>query len=84
MFDESRILLRALEMLMDQGVVALPQHDGLMVARSNQGIAQKALQAASIEIVGVRLPVDVKADYGPPEANRMLLAAQGANCYIGR
>jgi hypothetical protein len=75
MFDESRILLKALEKLMDRGVVALPQHDGLLVARSNQRIAEEALETASMEIVRVKMPAEVKADYGAPGATESLLAA---------
>jgi len=75
MFLESQILLCALEKLMALGVVALPQHDGLMVARSNAGIAQEALQAASREVLGVTIPAELKAVYGPPVESEGLLAA---------
>ncbi len=44
MFKESCILLCALERLKDGGVVALPFHDGLMVAQSKAGIARKPLR----------------------------------------
>jgi hypothetical protein len=60
---------------MDRGVVALPQHDGLLVARSNQRIAEEALETASMEIVRVKMPAEVKADYGAPGATESLLAA---------
>lgn len=75
MFLESQILLCALEKLMALGVVALPQHDGLMVAGSNAGIAQEALQAASREVLGVTIPAELKAVYRPPVESEGLLAA---------
>jgi len=75
MFDESRILLKALEKLMDRGVVALPQHDGRLLARSSKRIAKEALETASMQIVRVRVPAEVKADYGAPGATEGLLAA---------
>lgn len=75
MFDESRILLCALEKLMAAGVVALPFHDGVIVAASKRGIAQEALQAASEEIMGERLPVELKRLYKLPRATEGLLAA---------
>lgn len=74
MFDESEILLCTLDKLMAAGVVALPFHDGVMVAASKQEIALEALQAASEEIVGVRLPAEPKSLYGLPRATEGLLA----------
>lgn len=75
MFTESRILLCAIEKLMGLGVVALPFHDGLMCAASKREIVREALRKASEEIVGVRLPVELKAVYGQPEATEGLLVA---------
>ena len=75
MLLESQILLCALEKLMALGVVALPQHDGLMVARSNAGIAQEALQAASRDVLGVTIPAELKAVYGLPNESEGLLVA---------
>ena len=40
MFTESRVLLGVLESLMAADIVALPIHDGLMMAQSNQEIAK--------------------------------------------
>lgn len=75
MFKESCILLNALERLKDAGVVALPFHDGLMVARSNAQIAKDALRTASKEVLGVELPVVPKAVAGRSEAVSRALAA---------
>lgn len=65
---ESDILLEALDHLMSLGVVALPSHDGVFVAKSNAVIAQKALQAASKIIVDVSLPVKPKPVPEPSQA----------------
>ena len=75
MYRESCILMRAVEMLMADGVVALGMHDGLMVARSYEKVARRAMEAACVEVVGVPLMVDTKAVYGCPEATERLLAA---------
>ncbi|AWN43368.1 hypothetical protein DK389_26230 [Methylobacterium durans] len=75
MHTESRILIGALDRLMMQGVVALGMHDGLMVAVSQQEAAQRALEAASEEIVGARLPVVTKVVCGLPRATKGLLIA---------
>jgi hypothetical protein len=60
MFQESRVLLRTLALLMAQGVVGLPLHDGLMVAGSNADKAHKAMRQASEEITTFSFPVEVK------------------------
>ena len=68
MYLESEILLAALERLMSFGIVALPSHDGLFVAQSNAEIAQEAMRAASMAVLGVSLPVKAKAVPGPISA----------------
>jgi hypothetical protein len=65
---ESDILLEALDHLMSLGIVALPSHDGVFVARSKAQIAQEALQAASKFIVDVCLPVKPKPVPEPRQA----------------
>lgn len=57
MFTESRILVEALLSLIKQGVVALPVHDGLMVAAPHEGLARSTMARASRKIVGSALPV---------------------------
>lgn len=64
MYQESCILVRALELLIGEGVVALGMHDGLMVAASHEKAARSAMEAACVEVVGVSLVVDTKAVYG--------------------
>lgn len=59
-FIESNVLLRTLSDLMDQGIVALPVHDGIMVPISKQDLALAAMRNASRAIVGVALPVKAK------------------------
>lgn len=75
MFRESCILLCALERLRDAGVVALPFHDGVMVAQSKAQIAKEALRAASFDVMGVLLPVVSKTVPGAPRAFSESLAA---------
>lgn len=75
MFVKSRILLCALERLMAEGVTALPFYDGLMCAVSKAGIAIEALGEASEDIMGVRLPVELKAACGLPSGSGSLWAA---------
>lgn len=60
MFTESRILMAVLRKLMAQGIAALPMHDGIMVASSNAGLAEAAMQDASELVIGKRLPVALK------------------------
>lgn len=67
MHTESTILLLALEKLMALNVVALPQHDGMLVAQSAKRAAQDAMETAAKEIVGVKLPVEAKAVLSLPK-----------------
>ncbi|WP_156418496.1 hypothetical protein [Aureimonas sp. D3] len=57
MFQESQILLAALFCMLDQGITALPMHDGVMVAKSRAAAAMQCMFEAADKIVGVRLPV---------------------------
>lgn len=61
MKTESEILLVALRMLFAQGIPALPMHDGLMVPSSKAEAARRAMARASLEVVGVALPIAQKA-----------------------
>jgi hypothetical protein len=61
MFDESRVLLLALDRLMDKGVPALPMHDGLLVQRSKKRVARAVMAKAAREIAGISIPVEEKA-----------------------
>ncbi|MGO4832212.1 hypothetical protein AB4144_07940, partial [Rhizobiaceae sp. 2RAB30] len=60
MFTESRILVATLLRLIDQGVPALPMHDGLMVPASKEAAARTAMARSSMELVGIALPVKRK------------------------
>jgi hypothetical protein len=64
MFTESQILLGCLNRLREGGIVALPLHDGILVAQSRTEEAEKAMREASIERIGYVLPVKVKAGDG--------------------
>lgn len=66
MKTESDILLAALRGLFAQGTPALPMHDGIMVPASKAEAARLAMAQASMEIVGIALPVVQKAV--PPDA----------------
>lgn len=63
MFTESRILLVTLRRLMAQGIPALPMHDGIMVPASRSREGKAAMEDASGEIAGVRLPVTLKTQH---------------------
>lgn len=75
MKTESTILMNALERLMAEGIVALGMHDGLMAAESHQEAAQRAMEAASEDVLGVKLMVVSKPVCGAPEATQSLLVA---------
>ena len=64
MFTESQILIDALLALIAERIVALPMHDGLMVAQSNAMTASTIMQDAAERITGCRLPVAVKKASG--------------------
>lgn len=81
MMIESTILLDALGRLMLAGVVALPSHDGIFTAQCNAQIAHGALQAASLAVVGVSLPVKPKTVPGPSQAILRPIHHQPANQY---
>lgn len=78
MFQESEILLAALEALMEQSVVALPCHDGLMVAASKAGVARAAMEAASEALSGFAIPVEVEP-LPVPQAGQALEEARSAS-----
>ena len=61
MFTESRILMSAMRRLREAGIVSLPMHDGLMVPSTRAEVAERAMEAAALEIVGRSLPVALKA-----------------------
>ncbi|MDQ0392240.1 hypothetical protein J3R73_002032 [Labrys monachus] len=60
MFTESEIMVATLLRLVDQGVTALPMHDGLMVAASKAATARKAMEEAARDFTGFRLPTTTK------------------------
>ncbi|TLX11752.1 hypothetical protein [Rhizobium sp. MHM7A] len=60
MATESNLLVAILLELISQGVVALPMHDGLMVAESKKEIAAQTMGRVSLSKLGVSLPVAEK------------------------
>ena len=69
MATESQVMVRALLLLKEKGTAALPLHDGLFVARSRAETARSALKQASLEVLGVELPVKLKAIVQPANDN---------------
>jgi hypothetical protein len=61
MFMESQVLLTALERLMAQDIVALPIHDGLMVAQSQQTVAMRTMEDTALALLGIGMPVVAKS-----------------------
>jgi hypothetical protein len=61
MFEESRVLLAALNILIGQKVPALGLHDGLLVQVSRAAVAKKAMEDAAWNVVGTALPVTVES-----------------------
>jgi hypothetical protein len=57
MHTESEVLLAGLERLVREGIVALPMHDGLMVARKDAAAAKATMVEASEAVTGFALPV---------------------------
>lgn len=57
---ESQVLVSALLKLIGQGIVALPHHDGLLCERGHEAACRSAMEEASEEVLGKRLPVGKK------------------------
>jgi hypothetical protein len=62
MYQESEILIDALLALIDQGVVALPIHDALVVPSSNVSIARKVMLDVFKDQTGVEGMVSIEGD----------------------
>jgi len=62
MYLESEIMVSALLKIIDQDIVALPLHDGLFSQIEHEDACRAAMGDASEEILGVRLPVSMKAN----------------------
>lgn len=62
MFTESQILIAVLLRLMERGIVALPMHDGIMVAKSKASLAKTVMEEVAVEETGYRLPVSEKGE----------------------
>lgn len=64
-FTESQIMVEILLALIAKGIVALPMHDGLMVARSHRDLAVRTMREVSLRNLGEALPVSEKALISP-------------------
>jgi len=60
MFTESRVLLAVMGELMRRNIVALPLHDGLMVAQSKRDEALTVMREVVLEVTGAAIPADEK------------------------
>ena len=61
MNKDSTLLMMVLTRLMDRGLPALGLHDAILVQQSAKDIAIAIMQEASMELLGVELPVSVKS-----------------------
>ena len=57
---ESQILVSTLLTLINRGVVALPFHDGLLCEQGHEAKCRSAMEDASEEFLGMRLPIGIK------------------------
>lgn len=60
MLTDATLLMMVLTRLMDRGLPALPLHDAILVQQSARDTAMAAMQDASMELLGVALPVSLK------------------------
>ena len=57
-FIESSIMMGVLLRLRTEGIVALPIHDGVLVAESAMDVTQKVMEDVAEEVAGINIPVD--------------------------
>jgi hypothetical protein len=60
MFTESCILVAVLLRLARMGIAALPMHDGIMVPLNSGPYAKSVMEAISLTLCGVGIPVAAK------------------------
>jgi hypothetical protein len=60
MYQESEVLLSVLQDLMEQGVTALPLHDGLIVSQSSHAVAIESMGRSALALTGLEIPVSCK------------------------
>lgn len=58
MFEESKIIISAMEELLIQGVVSWPVHDSLLVKKSDREKAEGELKKAAISHLGIEISMD--------------------------
>jgi len=59
---EGDILMKAMLSLIEQDIPSLPIHDAIYVQRRHKSKAQKALEKAWMEVLGVRYKPAIKID----------------------
>jgi len=82
---ESSIIVRALLVLKDMGIVALPVHDCLIAARENVGICKEVLEASFFHVTGVegRVEVEERKEEGQ-ESSRYIKVGGTPQSSIGK
>lgn len=65
MFTESQIMVSVLLELIRGGIVALPIHDGLLVADTNAEVCTEVMEAVAHKVTGFRFPVALKLTAKP-------------------
>jgi hypothetical protein len=60
MWQDSEILMAVLTRLMHKDIPALPMHDGIMVQASAKDVAVRVMKEATLDLLGVALPVSLK------------------------
>ncbi|NIZ14720.1 hypothetical protein [Phaeobacter sp. HF9A] len=58
MFEESKIIIEAIEIMQAQGVVSWPVHDSLLVKKSDREKAEAALRKAVTSLIGREVSMD--------------------------
>jgi hypothetical protein len=60
MFTESQVLVALLLKLLEDGIVALPMHDEVMVAQSHAEAARQTMEDVARNVVGFPVPAVIK------------------------
>lgn len=78
MYQESEILIRTLLRLKSMGIIALPIHDCVLVARKNGEAAKAVMEESFREVMGVPGVVEMEGNINKED----FMAAGGNNSYL--
>jgi hypothetical protein len=78
MYQESEILIRTLLRLKSMGIIALPIHDCVLVARRNGEMAKAVMEESFQEVIGVSGVVEMEGNINKEDCG----AAVGNNSYL--